>query len=132
MNVSRELTRIARQVVAEDTPIEKQIGNAQHALAALLKPILGLQPSFKISKSARGHLIFTDDIGQSAQGIFASVFSSVTVEVVVTTKEQVSDGTYWGRVSLNWEHKDGGSNGTDVATVWFNPVSQDWMIRPGR
>ena len=118
--------RTAHDDSATDIPIEEQIADAKFALASQLKPILGLQPSFNVRVIGK-YMYFIDDIGRSAMGIFSSVFKEAFVKVVISLIP-VSDGTYYGRVSMEWTHHSGGTNGGDVARAWYNPEKGSWFI----
>lgn len=62
----------------------------------------------------------------SKAGVFQAVFNKVYL--YASNYSMSNDGSGWVELSLRWEHKSGGSNGTTLVHGWVN-TSGEWKFR---
>lgn len=130
--IAGELVALARDLTAVvDPAVQKMIEAALPDLERQLKPILGFAPRLVENGGSSRHIQYEDDIGNTAMGVFSAVFKRASVQASVST-QPLEDGSYHVGIDMRWEHKNGGSNGGDVATAWFYPDKGTWTIQEGR
>ena len=71
----------------------------------------------------------SDDITEKA-GIFAFILEKCSLHSFsnrVYRDKETGEASYWVQVSLQYQHKDGGSNGMHVLRGWYT-ASKGWII----
>ena len=118
--VAKELVEAANDLmgrVADDQMVIELV-EARSQLEKAIQSKLGYKPKFKRPEAKSGYLTFKESGLENDIGIMGLTIDKLNLEVSFKLKKQ-SDGSFWGSVSLDWDHKQGGSNGTTLGTIWF-------------
>ena len=106
------------------TPTTAQLATALAAVLNTQYPVLQVADLVSGETSSRsGRTFFTLPVSQDL-GIFAAVIASVDLRVyyekIDDHRDDAFQGGYWINAALSYTHPGGGSNGSDVATVWLD------------
>jgi hypothetical protein len=88
------------------------------------------QPEITTSQGTVHIRFMSHDIA-SQTGAFATILERAYLSSFnnyVYTDKETGEPSYWVTVSIQYEHKNGGSNGMDVATAWYK-ASTGWVFR---
>jgi len=94
-----------------------------------LEELLGIRGiQLNAELGARGEIKFkSQDLLQDA-GIFKAVLADVAVSTFNTDYSEEND-SYWMTVHLNYNSKNGGSNGMQIMTAWYAPSTKSWEFK---
>ena len=73
---------------------------------------------------------YSNDITDKA-GIFSTILKETTVNSFnnyVCHDKENNRTAYWVNVNISYQHKDGGSNGMELLTAWYN-TEDGWTFR---
>ena len=103
---------------AFDTQMIADLQGSKSQLEKIIQSKLGYKPKFKAPVEKGGYLIFKESGLESDVGVMGLTIDRLDLEVSFKLKG-LSDGSFWGTVHLDWDHKQGGSNGSTLGTIWF-------------
>ena len=95
---------------------------------AIVEKLVELKLGLKFELSHKGnHRWKSEPIAttQKNSGIFHSFFDTIHIEVFANHVDETNykyDGWFFLRVSLNWSHRDGGTNGASVELFYHEPT----------
>ena len=112
-----DLTKI-REMSDNKAELEKEIG------AILGIPAMKLHLRFSLD---RKYVMMTSDDLVDLSGLFKGLFLEVLVKG--TGEYGAEKDALWLPIDVSWKARDGGSNGKDFLTAWYEFETKKWTFR---
>lgn len=108
---------------SETQPLVEQVVEPSEQIlkgfSKVLKMKTGINAQFALTKTTPNVLYYEADASNEIKTpIMKALFQTLTIDVAVTQIPNVIGG-YAFRISINYTHPQGGSNGKDIGTILF-------------